>query len=75
MQQVASMFDPVDVIFDLPGVVAGYSVSPDSRYAVVNLRPWSTNPDLSGKHIIAMRRFDTFLAKLCADRTRCCPIP
>ena len=44
------MFDPVDVIFDLPGVVAGYSVSPDSRYAVVNLRPWSANPDLSGKY-------------------------
>ena len=25
------MFDSVDVIFDLPGYIAGYGVSPDSR--------------------------------------------
>ena len=31
-EKVAQMFDVVDVIFDLPGYIAGYGVSPDSRY-------------------------------------------
>ena len=30
-EKVAQMFDVVDVIFDLPGYIAGYGVSPDSR--------------------------------------------
>ena len=39
-EKVAQMFDVVDVIFDLPGYIAGYRVSPDSRYLHVNIRPW-----------------------------------
>ena len=39
-EKVAQMFDVVDVIFDLPGYIAGYGVSPDSRYLHVNIRPW-----------------------------------
>ena len=32
-QKVAQMFDVVDVIFDLPGYISGYAVSPESRFA------------------------------------------
>ena len=39
-EKVAQMFDVIDVIFDLPGYIAGYGVSPDSRYLHVNFRPW-----------------------------------
>ena len=31
------MFDAVDVIFDLPGYIAGYGVSPDSRSGAIGL--------------------------------------
>ena len=34
------MFDVVDVIFDLPGYISGYGVSPDSKYIHVNIHPW-----------------------------------
>ena len=30
-QEVAQMFDVIDVIFDFSGVITGYAVSPDSR--------------------------------------------
>ena len=30
-QEVAQMFDVVDVIFDFSGYISGFSVSPDSR--------------------------------------------
>ena len=33
-QKVAQMFDVVDVIFDLPGYISGYAVSPESRFAL-----------------------------------------
>ena len=31
LQEVAQMFDIVDVIFDFSGYITGYSVSPESR--------------------------------------------
>lgn len=30
-QEVAQMFDVVDVIFDFAGIITGYGVSPESR--------------------------------------------
>ena len=32
IQEVAQMFDVVDVIFNFSGVITGYAVSPDSRF-------------------------------------------
>ena len=58
IQEVAQMFDVVDVIFNFSGVITGYAVSPDSRfesfctalhslgllrYLYVNFRPWARN--------------------------------
>ena len=42
-QAVAQMFDVVDAIFDFPGIITGYGVSPESRYLFVNYRPWAAN--------------------------------
>ena len=37
------MFDSVDVIFDLPGYIAGYGVSPDSRCNEIQMRLFPRN--------------------------------
>ena len=33
-QEVAQMFDVVDVLFDFAGVITGYAVSPESRFVM-----------------------------------------
>ena len=33
-QEVAQMFDVVDVIFDFSGIITGYAVTPESRSVI-----------------------------------------